>query len=369
MHVTNSPCRSLAELGPTLPIFRELARGCSEYHVLAPYPGRPRHDAEGALQLHTVPAGRGRTFCLTSVAAAPLIRRHGIDGIVCQDPLLGGLAAATAGRAVRTPALVELHTDLYFRLAADANPGRRTLGKLALWVLRHATLVRSIGPVQSSLLKAHGVDPARIRIVPYRVDTGLFSPPSQRPPRDSLVLSSVGRFVPQKGYLELLEGFAELAGASHVPLRLVLAGGGPLESRLRSKAETLGVSPAVELRPWGSQLAVRDLLRDTDVYVQPSQPGKGDWMPRTILEAMASALPVVATDVGGIRDVIDDGHNGRLVRASDQPKLIDALRELIARPEQRARLGGEALSTARCLYSWEASFERYRALLAELVRC
>lgn len=53
------------------------------------------------------------------------------------------------------------------------------------------------------------------------------------------MLGSVGRFVPQKGYLELLDGFAELAGAWHVPLCLVLAGGGPLESRLRSKAETL----------------------------------------------------------------------------------------------------------------------------------
>lgn len=65
-------------------------------------------------------------------------------------------------------------------------------------------------------------------------------------------------------------------------------------------------------------------------------------MPHTILKTMARALPVVATDVGGIRDVIDDGHNRRLVHASDQPKLVDAPRELIARPEQRARLGGEA---------------------------
>jgi len=181
------------------------------------------------------------------------------------------------------------------------------------------------------------------------------------------VLTSVGRFVPQKGYLELLDVFAQLARASPVAMRLVLTGGGPLESALRAKAATLGVGASVELRPWTSQRELRGLLRETDVYLQPSAPGKGDWMPRTILEAMATALPVVATDVGGIPDVIVDGHNGRLVRARDQAMLAGAMRELIEDPARRSALGAAALSSVRSSYSWEASFDRYRALLAELV--
>lgn len=367
LHVSNSPYPSLAEMGPTRAILRELSRGCAEYHVLAPYPGRPRHDVDGILELHTVPAGRGRTFMLTSAAAAPLIRRHRLNAIICQDPLLGGLTAIGAGRALGTPTLVELHTDLYFRLAADAHPARRALGRMALWTLRRATLVRSIGPVQSRLLVAHGVDAQRIRLVPYRVDTELFSPGAASGSQEPIVLTSVGRFVAQKGYLELLDVFAELARSTPLALRLVLAGGGPLEGALRARAAALGVADAVALRTWMSQLEVRDLLRETDIYLQPSAPGKGDWMPRTILEAMATALPVVATDVGGIPDVLVDGRNGRLVPARDPALLAGAVRELIEARERRAELGAAALATARSSYSWESSFASYRALLSEVV--
>lgn len=367
LHVSNSPYSSLAEMGPTRAILRELSRGCAEYHVLAPYPGRPRHDVDGVLELHTVPAGRGRTFALASAAAAPLVRRHRLNAIICQDPLLGGLTAIGAGRLLGTPTLLELHTDLYFRLAADAHPARRALGRMALGALRRATLVRSIGPVQSRLLEEHGVQAQRIRIVPYRVDTELFSPGPSTGSREELVLTSVGRFVAQKGYLELLDVFAELVRSSPLPLRLVLAGGGPLQGALRSRAAALGVADAVQLRTWMSQLEVRDLLRETDIYLQPSAPGKGDWMPRTILEAMATSLPVVATDVGGIPDVLADGRNGRLVPARAPALLAGAVRELIEEPERRAELGAAALATARSSYSWESSFGSYRALLSEVV--
>lgn len=367
MHVSNSPYASLSDMGPTRAIVGELSRGCAQYHVLAPYPGRPRHDVDGILQLHTVPAGSGRTFALTSAAGVPLVRRHHLNGIICQDPLLGGVTAIVAGRTLGTPVLAELHTDLYFRLAQAAHPARRSLARMALWSLRRAALVRALGPVQARMLAVQGVDPGRIRIVPNRVNTELFSPVLRPPAGNEIVLSSVGRFVSQKGYLELLDAFAELAGSTPIPLRLVLAGGGTLEAHLRAKADALGIADRVELRGWTSQTAVRDLLRATDIYLQPSAAGKGEWMPRTILEAMATALPVLATDVGGIPDVLEDGRNGRLVAAGDRAGLVTAMRELVERPDRRSALGAAALLTARSSYSWEASFTAYRALLAELV--
>jgi glycosyltransferase involved in cell wall biosynthesis len=367
LHVSNSPCKSLADLGPTRAIIDELARGCAQYHVLAPYPGRPRHDADGVLRLHTVPARRGRTFALTSAAGIPLVRRHRLDAIICQDPLLGGVTAIAARQMLGTPVLAELHTDLYFRLAEAADPGHRSLARLALWSLRQATLVRAIGPRQTHQLVAHGVDRGRIRIVPYRVDTELFSPGRSAAGRGEVVLSSVGRFVAQKGYLELLDAFHEFVAAGPRPTRLVLAGGGPLAMQLRAKADALGIGSCVELRGWTSQTQVRDLLRSTDVYLQPSVAGRGDWMPRAILEAMATGLPVVATDVGGIADVLEDGRHGRLVPPGDRASLVTALRELVEDAELRVAMGEAALVTARSAYAWDPSFEAYRALLAELV--
>lgn len=365
LHLSNSPYSSLKAAGPSLPIFRELARDTSGYHVLAPADGRPRRDREGVLHLHTLPGRRGKTFAVMAFpATAALVGRHRIDGIVAQDPLLGGLAGVEVGRLLGVPTLIELHTDLWSDLASRRGaPHLRALGAAALHAARRATLVRTSGPRLTARLVAAGIDPERLREVPYRVDVRFFDgeAPPARPPARPLAVS-VGRFVPQKGYLELLDAVAQVP-----ELRLVLAGGGPLESALRARIGELGVGDRVALRTWISRDEQRALLAEADLYLQPSIPGLGDWMPRTILEAMAMALPILATDVGGIPDVVRDACNGVLVARDDPAALVEALERLTADPALREKLGAEALRTARAEFAWDVAFDRYRAVLSELV--
>lgn len=364
LHLSNSPYASLAAAGPSLPIFRELARDCTAYHVLAPAAGRPRRERRSNLTLHTLPGRRAKTFALTSVAAVGIVSHHRIDAIVAQDPVLGGLAAIQTGRALRVPVMLELHTDLWFDYLDASVAHRRLLGRLAMAALRSASLVRTSGPRLSSRLRAEGVDEARLRLVPYRVDTDFFAPADGgRPARRARapLAVSVGRFVAQKGYLELLESVAAVPR-----LRLVLAGGGPLAAQLEARVAALGLAERVELRGWLSRDEQRALLRDADLYLQPSAAGLGEWMPRTILEAMATGLPVLATEVGGIADVVADGDGGLLVGSGDREALAAAMRRLAGDERLRSALGARARERALEEFSWKHGFDRYRAALEDL---
>jgi len=374
LHVSNSPYRSLPEAGPSYDIFRELARGAAEYHVLGQSDTLSfSTEREGNLYLHLVPAPSAKIFSLVSYQAAYLIRKYSIEGVLCQDPVLGGVAALHSARLFRIPVMVELHTDSYFRYLRSRNPALNAVGRAARHVLRRATRVRVTGKTLADLLESAGVHPARMVHIPYRVDTGFFQPrlkarTEARHKVDcehELLVVSVGRFVEQKGFLELLSAFGGVASKSPSP-RLFIAGGGPMEEAYRAVISRGCLAGAVRLLPWLSREEQRELLAAADVYVQPSLPGKGEWMPRTILEAMAMGLPVIASGVGGIPDVIEHGRNGMLVPPGDIERLRLVLLELSRDADLRRDLGDAARRDVAALYDWEGGFERYRAALYSL---
>jgi glycosyltransferase involved in cell wall biosynthesis len=370
LHVSNSPYASLAEVGPSYEIFQELAAGAEEYHVLAQNVRRAfSHERDGKLHLHLVPARTGKTFAFLAYQALRLIPRHGLDGVLCQDPVLGGLAGVHSAHRHGIPVLVELHGDVYFRYLRSRNPALRAIGELARRTLRRATRVRVTGPSLGRALESAGVDPARMVHVPYRVKTDFFDPgladrASAREwleLQDGVAIVSVGRFVKQKGYVALLEAFAEVLRAEP-SARLVLAGGGPLEAEYRAVVARLGIGESVRLLGWVSREAQRDVLVAADVYAQPSVAGEGEWMPRAILEAMAMGLPVVASRVGGIPDVVRHDGNGLLLSPRHE-QLPAGLHALVADDGRRRAPGEQARRDAITLYEWHRSFDRYRTAL------
>lgn len=370
LHVSNSPYPSLAEAGPSYEIFKELAAGAEEYHVLAQNMRRAfSYDSIGKLHLHLVPARSGKTFALFAYRARRLIPRYRLDGVLCQDPVLGGVAGIHAARRRGVPVLVELHGDVYFRYLRSRNPALRAVGELARRVLRRATRVRVTGPSLGRALEAAGVDPARMVHVPYRVKTQFFDPSLVDPATarerlglaDGIVVASLGRFVKQKGYRELIGAFAAVL-REEPSARLVLAGGGPLEPEYRAEVARLGIGASVSILDWVTREGQRDLLAAADVYTQPSVAGEGEWMPRTILEAMAMGLPIVASSVGGIADVVRHGETGLLVSSPEQ-ELPAGLLALVADAGRRRALGEEARRDAVTLFEWDRSFDRYRDAL------
>jgi glycosyltransferase involved in cell wall biosynthesis len=165
----------------------------------------------------------------------------------------------------------------------------------------------------------------------------------------------VGNLLPVKNPELLLRAFARVKGTSAVPVRLALAGKGPLREALEQLVASLGIAESV--RFLGPLLApdIARWMQASDVLCLSSL---NEGLPNVVLEAMASGLPVVATKVGGIDEIINADWKGRLVASGDEAGLAAALSEILHATPDRSVIAryGSGLS-------WEATAEAYHQLL------
>jgi len=174
----------------------------------------------------------------------------------------------------------------------------------------------------------------RIRVVPNGIRTGMTvdRPGHSGPP----VIGFVGRLdEPKKGLDVLLRSIRRVA-AARPAVRFVIAGDGPSAAGLRARAEEWGLSGFIEWR--GEVRDVPALLPTFDAFVLPSL---WEGVPIALIEAMDAGLPVVATRVGGVPEVVVDGETGRLVPPADEERLAAAILEMVDSPSVR-RAWGEA---------------------------
>jgi glycosyltransferase involved in cell wall biosynthesis len=215
----------------------------------------------------------------------------------------------------------------------------------------------SVGDESARLVEAEvGLRAGSIRTIHNGVpEVDLPPVPEGRSP---VVLGSVGRLDEQKGYELLVEALAGLPDASGV-----VVGDGPLRAALEARAAELGVAGRLQLPGWSDD--ARSRLPDFDVFVLPS---RYEGFPLSIIEAMLAGLPVVATDVGSIREAVVDGETGLLVPSGDAAALTAALRRLVDDPGLRARLGAAGRARARREFTARAMAARYERLYDEVVR-
>jgi glycosyltransferase involved in cell wall biosynthesis len=213
---------------------------------------------------------------------------------------------------------------------------------------------------------------ARVVLVYHGLDRALFPPPSGfgssrdgRDATDPVRLVSVGRFQPKKGFDVLLDAVARVAG--HVTLTLV--GYGPLEADLRARAGRLGLAGRVTWTGPLDQPAVRARYRASDLFVlspRVAPDGDRDGLPNVVVEALSQGLPVVATRVAAIPEVVEDGVHGRLVAPDDPAALATAIGALAADPGARRRFGAAAIARVAGDLDLEAGLDRLVALFGEL---
>ena len=166
---------------------------------------------------------------------------------------------------------------------------------------------------------------------------------------------SVGRLEHVKGHDTLVSAFARVR-QQVAEARLVVVGGGSRLPQLREQADRLGLAQAVGFAGSLGVEAVRDRLRQADVFVLPS---RSEGLSNALLEALATGLPVVASRVGGIPEVLGRG-GGVMVPPEDPDALADALADLLVHPDKRRALADDARRNALA-WSWDATaaaFER-----------
>ncbi|HCK12278.1 MAG TPA: hypothetical protein DHW45_20565 [Candidatus Latescibacteria bacterium] len=179
---------------------------------------------------------------------------------------------------------------------------------------------------------------------------------------DDHVCVTVGRLVPIKGQSDLLEAFA-IAHRNNPRLKLLLVGDGELRTILESRIRDLNITEATHLAGWRNDVA--ELLDACDLFVLTSL---NEGLGLVLIEAMAKKLAVVATKVGGVSEVVEDGKTGRLVSAQDTEAIGSAIAELTSNNETRLRMGESGYERAKAFFSIDQTVRNtenlYRDLLA-----
>ncbi len=243
---------------------------------------------------------------------------------------LGRLAAALAG----VPHVV--YTPHLWSFAWEDRPLRRLLYRSverALAPLADAVVVLTSGQAREAL-DARVLPASLMTVVPNAVP---LPPESSRPPSPPpFVLGAAGRLVPQKGMDVLLRALAELA-ESGLPVRLRIAGDGPLRGELERLSASLALGEAVEF--CGHVEDMSGFFSSLHLFVLPS---RWEGMPYVLLDALAAGLPAAASDIAGARPLVLDGWNGRLFPRDDHRALASVLGELLASPAALARMGSNS---------------------------
>ena len=182
-------------------------------------------------------------------------------------------------------------------------------------------------------------------------------PPSLAPFLPEYQLLSIGRFVPKKGFDYLLTALARLR-REQIPVRLTLVGDGRLRRSLKRRCRLLGIADMVDMPGFLPHDRVEALMRSHDIFLMPSVQtanGDRDGIPNVIMEALSCRMPVIATDVCGIGEVIRDGETGLLVPQRDPRALADGVRRLLADRDAALRMAAQGRDLVLHMFDSEAN--------------
>jgi glycosyltransferase involved in cell wall biosynthesis len=288
-------------------------------------------------------------------AVADVMREENFDLVHVHTPvasLIGRLAAWRSG----VPVIAYTAHGFYFHehmawlrrnafVAAEWLAGRVT-DILMTQSEEDAAFARSAGLIRGSVITAIG----------NGVDASLFAPGSSEgrtamrdgldTPQDAVVIAMVGRLVAEKGYPELFAAMREVDAHLWVAgARLASDHADPIDAALDAIEADTDLRSRIHLL--GERDDIADLLAAADLFTLPSH---REGMPRSIIEAMMTGLPVVATDIRGSREEVVDGETGLLVPVNQTDALASALSALAADPARRARMGVAGRDRALCLY-------------------
>jgi glycosyltransferase involved in cell wall biosynthesis len=183
-------------------------------------------------------------------------------------------------------------------------------------------------------------------------------------------LVQAGRLIEKKGLPVTLRAFA-LFLRQHPNANLTIAGEGPLLDRLRDLSRELNINSRVSFTGFMSQEQLREIYYASHIFLHPSQTGgdgNQEGIPNSMLEAMASGLPVFATDHGGIPEAVEDGVSGVLVPERDHEKLATVLLDAVKDPPFLARIARNGADSVRKNFDLRAHADRLDAIYLQLIK-
>lgn len=320
--------------------------------------GRFEPDLGGIRVLPRPPRLRPAAF---SLLAPWIYRRHIRAAAVLKTNQASGAWTAVLAKWLHgTPLVVRCGFPWSFNY--DRESPRRGRRLAVRWLERLAVRAADRVIVTSAeaadyLVARHGVDRRRLRVIPNAIDVERFAPvPAAR--REKGLIAFVGRLAPEKRLDVLVSAAASVPGA-----RLLLVGAGSERERLARHAAAAGVP--LELPGIVPNAALPDWLARAEIFALPSA---YEGQPKALLEAMACGLPVVGSDVAGIREIVRHGETGWLAPAGDVGAFAAALGTLSSDPGLRERLGLAGRAEVAGRHALATVVERELAVLSEVAR-
>jgi glycosyltransferase involved in cell wall biosynthesis len=270
-----------------------------------------------------------------------------------------------AAHILHIPCVLTIHLPAYYFARSENLPQRikRWWYRRIEWAAQHLAdrtiYVSSRVYEEAQSLKIAA--PARVCVIENGVEIGVDDRRGNTLARRSVTVCCVGRLEYQKGIDVLLKAVSLLSSRS-IEARLIIIGDGSLRADLTTMCESLGIQSVITFA--GFQNDVPGYLTASDIFVLPS---RYETMSIALLEAMASGLPCVVTNVGENAQLITDGVEGFVIPFEDVEKLADALAKLIADPDLRQRMGQAARVKVE-LYSAERMAKKTFAVYESLLK-
>ena len=378
----------------TRAILREQRRlGWETIHVTSPKhtaPGPAEEDVDGLLFHRTrAPVGfSGRVPGLRELALmralarrlAEVARRTRPQVLHAHSPVLNALPALWVGRRLGIPVIYEVRA-FWEDAAVDLGTSRpgglryRLTRALESFALRRADHVTTICDGLKRDIVARGIPENRVTIIPNAVDVGAFefgkAPDQALKERLGLtgktVIGFIGSFYAYEG-LDLLLAALPAINARMPDARLLLVGGGPQESALKAQAQSLSLGDRVVFAGRVPHADVHRYYSIVDVFAYPRHSMRLTDLvtPLKPLEAMAQGRLLVASDVGGHKELIRDGENGLLFRAGDTASLANVIVNLLDQRERWPSLRDQGRHFVESERTWERSVAGYRPAFAAM---
>ena len=303
------------------------------------------------------------------------------DVLHAHSPSLTGLAAVWAGRRFGIPVVYEVRA-LWEDGAVDHGVASRTSWRYRLtrgletWVLRRANAVTTICEGLRHEIVSRGIDADKVSVIPNAVDPVRFNVGGRRDPElarrlgltDARVVGFIGSFYGYEGLSLLLDALPKML--EKMPdIRLLLVGGGYEEERLKRQAAAAGIGPNVVFAGRVPHDQVQSYYDLVDVFVYPRQRTRVTELvtPLKPLEAMAQGRVVVASDVGGHKELIRPDETGFLFHADDANALAETVLRVFRHPDAAATVRRNARKFVETERTWTASVGGYANVYSRLL--
>ena len=318
---------------------------------------------ERGFRVDTIRWNRRKPILSAALRLARLMRQYRVEVLHTHNTYadLVGLIAARMAPA-RTITTLYVWANFHWR--------RNLLQKVNRWLLPHFDLVSAHCEQTYRKTLDSGLNPEKLRLLicGYEATRTNYTSEQRRWRRremgikdGEIVLANIARLYPEKAQDQLLRMFPAVL-QKHPQARLWIAGIGPLGRELRSLCSRLGLDSSVRFLGFVQDLP--ELLALVDIQVSTSV---AEGVPLAICAGMAAGLPIVATDVGGLAEVLDHGRAGRLVSSGQETAFLNALSGLIDDPTERVRLGRAARSFIENDYSLEMAVRRLERTYMEVI--